>query len=163
MNLILGAAKTDPDIRVRAEALRFLAAMPGDQAISTIEEMARTPGNEQLQRAAIAALGRSDSPRARQSLRALVEKTDLDPDLRMTALSSIDADKSPDNAAYLRGVYPRLETPRLKAAASAPARAPAAMTTTSGCSESCAIRASPSKSGQWHCATPGARISRSAI
>jgi len=117
MNLILGAAKNDPDITVRAAALRFLAAMPGDQAIATIEEIARTPGNEQLQRAAIAALGRSDSPRARQSLRAIVEKSDLDPDLRMTALSSIDTDKSPDNAAYLRSVYPRLETPRLKAAA----------------------------------------------
>jgi HEAT repeat protein len=117
MNLILGAAKNDPDIRVRAEALRFLAAMPGDQAISTIEEIARTPGNEQLQRAAISALGHSDSPRARQSLRAIVEKSDLDPDLRMTALSAIDAEKSPENAAYLRGVYPRLETPRLKAAA----------------------------------------------
>ena len=57
-NLVMGAARNDPDIRVRAEALRFLAAMPGDQPLATIEEMARTPGNEQLQRAAIEALGR---------------------------------------------------------------------------------------------------------
>ena len=47
----MGAARNDPDIRVRADALRFLAAMPGDQPVATIEEMARTPGNEQLQRA----------------------------------------------------------------------------------------------------------------
>jgi HEAT repeat protein len=117
MNLVMGAARNDPDIRVRSEALRFLAAMPGDQAIATIEEMARTPGNEQLQRAAIAALGHSDAPRARQSLRAIVEKNDLSENLRITALSSIDADRAPDNGAYVRGVYPRLETPRLKAAA----------------------------------------------
>jgi HEAT repeat protein len=117
MNLVIGAARNDPDIRVRSEALRFLAAMPGDQAISTLEELARTPGNEELQRAAISALGRSDSPRARQSLRAIVEKSDLDENLRMTALTSIDTDRSPDNGAYLRGVYSRLETPRLKAAA----------------------------------------------
>jgi HEAT repeat protein len=117
MNLVMGAARNDPDIRVRAEALRFLAAMPGDQAIATIEEMARTPGNPELQRAAIAALGRSDTPRARQSLRAIVEKTDLDENLRMTALSSIDADRTAENGAYLRGIYSRLETPRLKAAA----------------------------------------------
>jgi len=77
MNLIMGAAKNDPDIRVRGEALRFLAAMPGDQPIATIEEMARTPGNEQLQSAAISALGRSDNPRAKQSLRAIVERDDL--------------------------------------------------------------------------------------
>jgi len=117
MNLVMGAARNDPDIRVRSEALRFLAAMPGDQAISTIEEMARTPGNEELQRAAISALGRSDNPRARQSLRSIVERTDLSESLRVTALSSVDADHASDNAAYIRSLYPRLETPRLKAAA----------------------------------------------
>ena len=117
MNLVMGAARNDPDIRVRSEALRFLAAMPGDQAISTIEEMARTPGNEQLQRAAISALGRSDSPRARQSLRAIIERADLSESLRATALASIDDDRTPDNGAYLRSLYPKLESPRLKGSA----------------------------------------------
>ena len=117
MNLVIGAAKNDPDIRVRGEALRFLAAMPGDQAIATIEEMARTPGNEQLQSAAISALGRSDNPRAKQSLRAIVERNDLSENLRIAALSSIDGEHSPDNGAYIRAAYPRLETPRLKVAA----------------------------------------------
>jgi HEAT repeat protein len=115
--LVMGAARSDPDIRVRSEALRFLAAMPGDQAISTIEEMARTPGNEQLQRAAIEALGRSDNPRAKQSLRNIIERSELGENLRITALTSVDADHSPDNGAYIRAAYPRLETPRLKAAA----------------------------------------------
>jgi HEAT repeat protein len=117
MNLVIGAARNDPDVRVRGEALRFLAAMPGDQALSTIEEMARTPGNEELQRAAIAALARSDNPRARQSLRTIIERNDLSENLRIAALSSVDAEHSPDNGAYIRAVYPRLETPRLKAAA----------------------------------------------
>lgn len=117
MNLVMTAARTDSDLRVRSEALRFLAAMPGDQAIATIEEIARTPGNEQLQRAAISALGRSDSPRARQSIRAIVERTDLSESLRATALASMDdceCERSAENGAYLRSVYPRLETPRLK-------------------------------------------------
>jgi HEAT repeat protein len=115
--LVMNTARTDPDIGVRAQALRFLAAMPGDQAISTLEEIARTPGNDQLQRAAIMALGRSDSPRARQSIRTIVERTDLDEDLRATALSSIDAEHSNDNGTYVRSIYPKLNTPRLKAAA----------------------------------------------
>jgi HEAT repeat protein len=115
--LVMSSARNDPDMRVRADALRFLAAMPGDQAISTIEEMARTPGNEELQRSAIAALGRSDSPRARQGIRNIVERTDLNENLRAAALSSIDAEHTNDNGAYLRSVYPRLDTPRLKAAA----------------------------------------------
>jgi HEAT repeat protein len=117
MSLVMNTARTDPDTRVRAEALRFLAAMPGDQAVSTLEEIARTPGNEQLQRAAILALGRSDSPRAHQSIRTIIERTDLDEDLRATALSSVDAEHTSDNGAYVRSVYPRLNSPRLKAAA----------------------------------------------
>ena len=116
-DLVISAARSDPDIRVRGEALRFLAAMPGDQAVATIEEMARTPGNDQLQRAAVAALGRSDAPRARQSLRSIIERTDLDENLRATALLSVDADHVSDNGAYIRSLYPRLDTPRLKAAA----------------------------------------------
>ena len=116
-DLVMSAARNDPDIRVRADALRFLAAMPGDQPIATIEEMARTPGNDELQRAAIAALGRSDAPRARQSLRNIIERTDLTENLRVTALASVDADHVSDNGAYIRSIYPRLDTPRLKAAA----------------------------------------------
>jgi len=115
-NLVMGAARNDSDIRVRADALRFLAAMPGDQPVATIEEMARTPGNEQLQRAAIEALGRSDNPRARQSLRNIIERNDIPENLRMTALSSVDAEHTPDNA-YIRSIYPKLESTRLKAAA----------------------------------------------
>ena len=115
--LVIGAARNDPDLKVRSDALRFLAAMPGDESIATIEEMARTPGNEELQRAAIAALGRSDSPRARQSLRSIAERSDLPENLRITALTSVDADNAADNGAYIRALYPRLETPRLKQAA----------------------------------------------
>lgn len=117
MSLVMNTARNDPDIRVRADALRFLAAMPGDQPIATLEEIARTPGNEQLQRAAIMALGRSDSPRARQSIQAIVARTDLSEELRASALASMDAEHTSDNGAYVRSIYPRLETPRLKAEA----------------------------------------------
>jgi HEAT repeat protein len=116
-SLVMTSARSDPDPRVRADALRFLAAMPGDQAIATIEEIARTPGNEELQRAAVSALGRSESPRARQSIRNIIERTDLSESLRATALASVDADHSTDNGAYIRSIYPRLDTPRLKASA----------------------------------------------
>jgi HEAT repeat protein len=113
----MNSARYDPDIRVRSDALRFLAAMPGDQAIATIEEIARTPGNEELQRAAVGALGRSDSPRARQGIRNIIERTDLSEGLRAAALASIDAEHIGDNGAYIRSIYPRLDTPRLKASA----------------------------------------------
>jgi HEAT repeat protein len=117
MNLVITAARTDSDERVRVEAFRFLAAMPGDQAIAALDEIARTPGNEPLQRSAISALSRSDNPRARQSLRAIIERPDLGESVRGAALSAIDADRTADNGAYIRAIFPRLETPRLKQAA----------------------------------------------
>ena len=48
---------------------------------------------------------------------AIVERNDLSENPRIAALSSIDTEHAPDNGAYIRAVYPRLETPRLKAAA----------------------------------------------
>lgn len=117
VNLVINTARNDADRRVRGEALRFLAAMPGDQALGTIEELARTPGDDELQRVAVAALARSDNPRAKQSLHTIIERADISEALRATALASIEADKTTDNGAYLRSVYPRLSTPRLKASA----------------------------------------------
>jgi HEAT repeat protein len=115
--IIIAAARNDSDRHVRAEALRWLARMQSDQAIATLEEIARTPGDESMQQAAVSALARSESPRARQSIRNLIERSDVSETLRATALSSIGAEESPDGGAYIRAVYPRLESPRLKSSA----------------------------------------------
>jgi HEAT repeat protein len=114
--LLAAAAKTDPDMRMRADAIRWLARLPGDQAIATLEDIARNGDNPDLQEAAIEALGASDSPRARQSVRALIERTDANENLRAAALQSIDAEHTDDGGAYLRSLYSRLDTPRLQLA-----------------------------------------------
>jgi len=113
-SLLSSAAKTDPDLRVRAEAVRWLARLPGDQAVSVLEELVRTSDNSEIQGAAIEALGSSDSPRARQSLRTLAERSDLNERLRAVAIESMDKEHSDDGGAFLRGLYPRLNTPRLQ-------------------------------------------------
>lgn len=115
-NLLSSTAKTDPDVRMRADAIRWLARLPGDQAIATLEDIARSADNPELQEAAIEALGSSDSPRARQSVRALIERNDVSDNLRAAALQSIDADHTDDGGAYLRSIYSRLEKPRLQLA-----------------------------------------------
>ena len=112
--LIISSARNDTDPHVRSDALRWLAKMPGDQALATLEEIARTPGNESLQRSAVAALARSESPRARQAIRNIIERSDVPETLRATALSSVVGEQSADGGAYLRSVYPRLESSRLK-------------------------------------------------
>jgi tetratricopeptide (TPR) repeat protein len=115
-NVLTTAAKSDPDLRIRSDAIRWLARMPGDQAIATLEDIVRTGDNADLQQAAIEALGMSDSPRARASIRSLIERTDVNEALRASALQSIDAEHTDDGGAYLRGIYSRLDTPRLQLA-----------------------------------------------
>jgi HEAT repeat protein len=88
--------------------------MPGDEAIATLEEIVRGPGDDSMRQSAVAALARSDSPRARQAIRNIIERSDVSESVRAKALSSIAKDESPDDGAYIRNVYPRLETPRLK-------------------------------------------------
>lgn len=114
-DILIDVARNETDASVRSEAIQWLAKMPGDRAVSTLEEIARSGTNERAQAAAISALGSSDSPRARQSIRALLEKPDASEALRAAALSGFEREHAtPEDAAYLRALYGKLESRRLK-------------------------------------------------
>jgi HEAT repeat protein len=108
-------ARNDPDPDVRTDAITWLSRMPGDQTVATLEELART-SDGRVQRAAVRALVRHESPRARQALRSLVEGQDVPESVRSEAISALgDRERTTDDdAAWLRGVYARLESDRLR-------------------------------------------------
>ncbi|MDQ4079431.1 MAG: HEAT repeat domain-containing protein, partial [Gemmatimonadota bacterium] len=108
-------ARNDPDPDVRSDAITWLSRMPGDQTVATLEELART-SDRRVQRAAVRSLVRHESPRARQALRSLVEGQDVPESVRAEAISALgDKERTTDDdAAWLRGVYARLESDRLK-------------------------------------------------
>ena len=113
--LLTTAARTEPDANVRAEAIQWLAKMPGDQPVATLEELLRTSNDEHVQRASIRALMSHDSPRARQAIRAILERKDAPEKLRAEVIGSFDRDRTTaEDAAYLRSLYPKLESNRLK-------------------------------------------------
>jgi HEAT repeat protein len=113
----LVVAKNDPDPHVRAEAIGHLAAQPGDRVVDALEDLLRTSSDERVQRSAVRALARHESPRARRSLRALIERSDVSEQLRREAISSFERERSSaDDAAYVRSLYGRLESQRLKEA-----------------------------------------------
>ena len=114
-SLLVLAAKNDPSPNVRSEAIGYLPRMPGDVATAALEDILRTADDERVQRAAVRALLSSESPRARTSLRALIERKDAPERMRMEAIGAFDRERStPDDAAYLRSVYAKLESERLK-------------------------------------------------
>jgi HEAT repeat protein len=107
--------KEDPDLRT--DAITFLGRMPGGQALSTLESLVKSSRDDRVQRAAVRALGQNDSPQAHQAILALIGRSGASEALRSDAIVSLATDHtSANDAAYLRGLYPRLPSERLKRA-----------------------------------------------
>ncbi|HEX4684324.1 MAG TPA: HEAT repeat domain-containing protein [Gemmatimonadaceae bacterium] len=113
--LLLQTAKSDPNIAVRSEAVSYLSRVPGDAGVNALEDILKTEQDERIQRAAVRGLMASDNPRARSSMRALLDRKDAALNLRLEALSSYNTDRATaDDAAYLRALYARADNDRLK-------------------------------------------------
>jgi HEAT repeat protein len=111
----LSVAKNDTDPNVRAEAISYLARQPGDRVVDALEDLLRTSNDERVQRSAVRALAHHESPRARRSLRALIERNDAPEQLRREAIGSFDRERtSAEDAAYIRSLYGRLDSEKLR-------------------------------------------------
>jgi len=115
--LLMSVAKSDPNVNVRSEAIGFLGRMPGDAGLNTLEEMLRTEQDERIQRAVVRALTSSENPKARAGMRSLIDRKDAPLTLRVEAINSLNNDRATaDDAAYLRNLYSKAESDRLKEA-----------------------------------------------
>jgi HEAT repeat protein len=115
VSTFLAVAKSDPDQSVRSEAIGYLARQPGERVVDALEDLLRTSNDERVQRSAVRALSSHESPRARRSLRALIERTDVPEQLRREAIGSFERERSSaEDAAYIRSLYGRLESEKLK-------------------------------------------------
>jgi HEAT repeat protein len=114
-SILTGVAKNDPNTNVRVEAINFLSRMPGDAPLATLEEILKNDQDDRVQRAVVRALMASDNPKARSSMRSLIDRKDAPINLRVEAVNSLSGDRATtDDAAYLRALYPRAENERLK-------------------------------------------------
>lgn len=124
------ARATDEALSLRTDAVSYLSRLPGDNAISTLEELLRNSTDSDVQRAAVRALSNTENARARQTLRALIERNDVSERLREEAVNTMDRSNGtgrPEDATYLRGVYSKLQPERVRIAAlSAISRVPGA-------------------------------------
>jgi len=115
--LLISTARNDPNVNVRAEAISYLPRMAGDAGLTALEDILRNADDERIQRTAVKAIMSSDNPRARTSLRGLLERRDASETLRLQVLEAYSRERAtPDDAAYLRWLYPRSESERMKSA-----------------------------------------------
>ena len=115
--MLRDVALNDSQPEVRSTAIQYLARSPSDVAVSTLDEILRTTTDQNVLRTAARALAANPSPRARQSVRALIERADAPERLRIEAIGGFeDSQRTTDeDAAYLRGLYPKIDNPRIKA------------------------------------------------
>lgn len=111
------AKNADETLELRLDAIRYLSRLPGDNALSTLEDLLRTSTDRDVQRTAVSALASSENSRARSAVRAIIERNDVSEELRSEALNSFSKDRSSaDDAVYIRNLYPKLQSERLKTA-----------------------------------------------
>lgn len=115
VSVLSEVARNDPSDEVRSAALDWLSRMPGDEALATIESISRSSENERMQRAAVRALVRHPSARARVMVRALVEREATPERLRLDALDSFNKEQtSADDIAWMRSLYAKTSSRRIK-------------------------------------------------
>jgi HEAT repeat protein/TolA-binding protein len=115
-NAAISVAKNNEEtLELRIDAVNALSRLPGENAFATLEELLRTSNEREIQRAAVRALSNTENTKARSSVRAIIERNDVSEELRTEALSSFSKERnSPEDAAYLRSLFPRMQSERLK-------------------------------------------------
>lgn len=119
--IILDVAKNDTDAGIRGEAMRWLPRVAGDAAVPQLEELLRTSTDEPTQRSVIGALGSIDSDAARRAIRTIIERNDAAERVRYDAIITLSRERdgrapSADEATYVRSLYTKLESARLREA-----------------------------------------------
>lgn len=109
------ARNNDETVELRVDAVNYLSRLPGDNALSTLEDLMRNSNEREVQRAAVRSLSSTENTRARSTVRMIIERSDVSEELRAEALSSFSKDRStPEDAAYLRTLFGKMQSERLK-------------------------------------------------
>ncbi len=113
-DVLIDVVKNDPSLDVRRAAISWLGDVPSDRGIAALEEILRSPTDAALHSAALRAITSARNPRGGRALQSVIERSDAPEQLRAEAMSALPRVDSAGAGAYLRSLYPRLTTTRLK-------------------------------------------------
>jgi len=107
--ILLSAARTDPDAEVRGQAVFWLSQVDSPSATAALDSIATGSKDPDVQEKAIFALGQQDTPEARRALRRFAERSDISDELRGKAVFWLGQSDDPENAAFLRTLFGRVK------------------------------------------------------
>lgn len=113
-DMLLDAAKTDPDREVRGLALFWLGQMRDERAVAMLEDVLKNATDGELQDKAIFGLSQHNSERAQQALRDAALNTSLSRDRREQAIFWLGQQRGGANAGFLRDLYEKIDDAALK-------------------------------------------------
>jgi HEAT repeat protein len=113
-DILIQAAKNDPDQEVREQAVFWLGQVRSDRAVPLLEDLLKNSTDRETKNKAIFALSQHRSPRAGQILRDFAERESEDQELREQAIFWLGQNRSEENANYLKGLYGRVKQDALK-------------------------------------------------
>ena len=113
-DILLEAARSDPDRDVREQAVFWLSQVGTDRAVGALDSILRTSNDPSLQEKAVFALSQHGSGRALQALRGYAERPDLSIDMREKVIFWLGQSGGAENEAFLRSLYGRLEDTDLR-------------------------------------------------
>jgi HEAT repeat protein len=115
-----GTSSTDtddvgPGDSVQGAAVGALSMLQDDAGIPALMDLARN-GAEGVRKAAVFWLGQSDSPQARALVRSVIDNGRETEAVRGSAIFALSQgrNETPEDGAFLRSAFDRLESPRLK-------------------------------------------------
>ena len=113
-DILLDVARTDPDDEVREQAVFWLSQVRGDRAVAALDSILLGSEHRGVQEKAIFALSQHRSERAGAALRAFAQRSDVPEDLKEKAIFWLGQHRSSENQAFLRELYPTLQSRDLK-------------------------------------------------
>ncbi len=113
-DILLDVARNDPDSEVRQQAVFWLSQVGSDRAVTALDSILRSSTDPELQEKAIFALSQIHNARAAQILRDYATNERASDEAREKAIFWLGQQRSPENAAFLRGLYAKVTGEDLK-------------------------------------------------
>jgi len=106
-DILLKAAKTDPDAETRDQAIFWLSQVSGEKAEEFLLGILKESKDEEVQKRALFSLSQRKSEKSQAALREYASRTDAPAELRQQAVFWLGQRKSEENAKFLRDLFAR--------------------------------------------------------
>jgi len=113
-DLLMQAARNDPDRETREQAIFWLGQVRSERAVDLLADVLRNSPDREIKDKAIFALSQHNSARAGQILRDFAERDSENQESREQAIFWLGQKRSEENATYLKTLYGRVRSDGLK-------------------------------------------------